>query len=305
MTTTADVTTARAPSVGFGIPFWSDVGLLSEALASLVRQTDPDWTAVVIDDASPEDGAAAVVAELADPRVTYRRNEVNLGLAGNFNRCLATPGTDVVAILHADDVVEPAYVSTVRRAHADEPDAACVAPMATAIDALGRPIDTIVDRTKRAMWPRDDRHLLRGDAALARIMHAFFVYTPALSYRPALLPDGWFDGRWRQVMDVDLIARLLFEGGSILLDRTPVYRYRRHGATVTAQNARAFTRLAEETEMARLVEARARELGWTRTARAARLRWSIRANGAIAVATSLRRSAPGRADALRALVSPR
>ena len=294
-----------APTLGLGIPFWSDLGLLSEALASLVRQTDREWVAVVIDDASPEAGAAAVVAELADPRITYERNDVNLGLARNFNRCLAAPGTDVVAILHADDLLEPGYVATIRRVHADVPDAAIAAPMATAIDALGGPIDTMVDRAKRWMWPKQQRHVLRGDAALARIMHAFFVYTPALSYRPALLPDGWFDDRWRQVMDVDLIARVLFEGGSIALDRTPVYRYRRHAGTVTSQNAQAFTRLAEESEMARIIADRARALGWTRTARAARGRWTIRLNGAVAMASSLGRDSPGRRAALRELLSLR
>jgi glycosyltransferase involved in cell wall biosynthesis len=291
--------------IGIAIPFWSGVGLLSEALASLVRQTDPDWIAIVIDDASPEDGAAALVAELADARITYVRNEVNLGLAANFNRCLALPGTAIVAILHADDLLEPNYVATIRAAHDDEPTAACVAPMASAIDELGRPIDTLVDKTKRRMWPGGARHVLRGDEALARIMKAFFVYTPALSYRPALLPDGWFDAQWKQVMDVDLLARLLFEGGSIVLDRTPAYRYRRHAGTVTSQNARAFTRLREESEMARIVSSRARALGWTKTARAARARWTIRLNGAAALASSVGRRAPGRLGALRDLVSLR
>jgi glycosyltransferase involved in cell wall biosynthesis len=299
------VSGSPVPSVGIAIPFWSNVGHLSEALASLVRQTDRDWDAIVVDDCSPDAGAGAIVADLADPRVAYERNAVNLGLAGNFNRCLAALGTDVVALLHADDVLEPHYVATIRRAHADEPDAALVAPMATAIDAFGRPVDTVVDRAKRWMWPGGGRHVLRGDEGLARIMHAFFVYTPAISYRPALLPDGWFDGRWRQVMDVDLIARLLFDGGSIVLDRTPAYRYRRHEGTVTAQNARAFTRLAEETEIARLIATRAGSVGWRRTARAARLRLTIRANGAVAVASSLLRAAPGRAGAVRDVVSLR
>jgi glycosyltransferase involved in cell wall biosynthesis len=297
------VTASIPPTVGIGIPFWSDVGLLSEALVSLVRQSDRNWVAVVIDDASPAAGAAAVVADLADPRVRYERNPVNLGLARNFNRCLSAPATDVVAILHADDLLEPQYVATIRRAHVDAPDAAVVAPMATAIDELGRPIDTLVDRTKRRMWPKEDRCVISGDEALARIMHAFFVYTPALSYRPALLPEGWFDDRWRQVMDVDLLARVLFEGGAIALDRTPVYRYRRHAGTVTSQNARAFTRLAEESELARLIEARAREVDWARTARAARLRMTIRANGAAAVASSLRGRRSGRARALRDILS--
>jgi glycosyltransferase involved in cell wall biosynthesis len=296
---------APAPTVGIAIPFWSGVGYLSEALTSLVRQTDRDWSAFVIDDASSEEGAGAVVADLADPRITYRRNETNLGLAANFNRCLAVPETDVVAILHADDLLEPEYVATVRSAHRDEPSAACVAPLASAVDARGHPIDTPVDRVKRRAWPREQRHVLEGDSGLARIMHAFFVYTPAISYRPGLLPEGWFDTRWRQVMDVDLIARLLFEGGSMVLDRTPVYRYRRHAGTVTSRNAREFTRLGEETEMAQLIANRARSLGWGRTARAARARITIRINGSVAVVASLRSPAVGRGQAVRDILSLR
>jgi glycosyltransferase involved in cell wall biosynthesis len=292
-------------TIGIGIPFWSNVGYLSEALASLMRQTDSDWRAVVIDDASPEAGAAAVVAELGDARISFERNSVNLGLAGNFNRCLAAPGTEIVTILHADDLLEPHYVATVRAAHDDVPTAACVAPMASAIDALGRPIDTLVDRTKRWMWPREHRHLLRGDAGLARLMHAYFVYFPALSYRPALLPDGRFRDGWQQVMDVDLLARILLGGRSVLLDRIPAYRYRRHDATSSAQNARSFTRLAEETSIARRIAADARAVGWTRTARAAQLRLTVRANGAVALAGSVGRGARGRGAAIRDVLSLR
>ncbi len=146
---------------------------------------------------------------------------------------------------------------------------------------------------------------MRGDEGLARLVHTFFVYTPAMSYRPALLPPEPFADRWRQVMDVELYADLLLGGGTILLDRTPSYRYRRHPGTMTALNARAFTRLAEETAMAREIGDRARALGWRRSAFAARLRWSIRANGAVALVDSLRRPGRGRLAALRDVVDPR
>ena len=210
------------PTVGLAIPYWSHPHYLAELLATVVAQTDRDFVAVVVDDCSPVGGAREAVEALGDPRVRYLRNERNLGLAGNFNRCLAEPGTDVVAIVHADDLLEPGYVATIRAGHADAPHAACVAPWTTPIDARGNVAMSLVDRLKHHRWPAEQRSELTGDAGLARLVHTFFVYTPAMSYRPALLPAGGFPDGWQQVMDVELYASLLLDGGTILLDRTPV-----------------------------------------------------------------------------------
>lgn len=293
------------PTVGIAIPYWRRPDLLRAVLASVVAQTDPNFTVVVIDDCSPEGGAEEAVATLGDARVRFVRNEENLGLSRNFNRCLVEPGTDVVAIVHADDLLEPGYVATIRAAHADVPDAACVAPWTTPIDATGAPAVTLVDRLKHARWPHAQRSELRGDAGLARLMHTFLVYTPAMSYRPALLPTGGFPEGWKQVMDVDLYARLLLDGGVILLDRTPSYRYRRHDGTETSRNGRAFTRLAEETEMAKQISQAARARGWRRSTFAADLRWSIRLNGIASLLGSIGRSAPGRRAAIAHVLSLR
>ncbi len=296
------------PTVGIAIPFFARVDYLTETLDSLTAQTDTDWQAVVIDDCSAETGASAVVAKLADRRIRYVRNETNLGLARNFNRCLTEPGTDVVVVLHADDLLEPDYIALIRACHRDVPTAGCVAPMSSVIDGDGRPIDTLVDKVKRRRWPQPQRYELRGDAGLARLMHTYFIYTPAISYRPALLPTGLFNERWQQVMDVELYAQLLLGGGTILLDRTPAYRYRRHAGTTTLLNARSFTRLGEETALCQEIATKARTMGWRRTAFACRLRWSIRLNGAVDLAGSLRRGSSsrgssGRRRALRQLLS--
>jgi len=290
-------------TVGVSIPFFSRLDYLRTALDSLVAQHDRDWTAIVIDDCSPEPGAAEVVADIGDARIRYLRNERNLGLAHNFNKCLSEPGTDIVAVLHADDQLEPDYIETIRAAHEQMPNASCVAPMASAIDANGRPTDTLVDKVKRRMWPEGAQHELRGDPGLARLLHGFFVYSPAISYRPSLLPPGLFNDRWRQVMDVELYAEILLGGGLIFLDRRVVYRYRRHPGTATSQNSRAFTRLAEETQLCKELGRRARSMGWRRTSLAADLRFTIRLNGALALAAGSRHRATGRGRALRDLVS--
>lgn len=293
------------PTVGIGIPYYSRPDYLASALASLQAQTDPDWVAIVIDDASPHGGARELVVALADPRIRYVRNATNLGLAENFNRCLAEPGTDVVAIFHADDTLERNYVATIRRLHSEHPNATCVAPLARAIDAEGKAIDTMVDRMKRRLWPRAQTAELHGDPGLARLMHGFFVYCPAISYRPALLPQPWFDPSWRQVMDVELFSRILLHGGTFIVDRTVSYAYRRHDGTVTAQNGRQFTRLAEETAIARQIAHQARSNGWRRTAFAARLRWSVRLNGALTMVANRRSGGAALGAALRDVLSPR
>ena len=50
-------------------------------------------------------------------RIRYVRNEHNLGISANFNRCLELAGADadVAVVFHADDVLEPGYIATMRR----------------------------------------------------------------------------------------------------------------------------------------------------------------------------------------------
>jgi len=270
-----------ALAICLAIPFFSRLDYLSVALHSLLAQTDPSWTAIVVDDASPEDGAKAMVAELGDPRLRYVRNDHNLGVAANFNRCmeLASAEADVVVLFHADDELEAGYVGAVRDAHRSFPDAACVAPRVVVIDGDGRPARTVADTVKAMLWPRRLPVTLAGDSGLAKVLRGLFFYCPSVSYRVELLPELRFDTRWRQVMDLDLYSRILIDGGSIALIPERVYRYRRHAETMTAANSRTLVRLQEETDVSAKVAAMAGAKGWRRSTMAARLRPTVRLNG--------------------------
>jgi glycosyltransferase involved in cell wall biosynthesis len=276
--------TAESPDVlriCVAVPYYSNLEYLGVALRSLVDQTDPQWTAVVVDDAAPEPGADVVVASLGDDRIRYVRNEHNLGISANFDRCLELAGVaaEVVVVFHADDVLEPGYIATMRAAHLDFPTATCAAPQVTVIDHLGVPTRTIADSVKRALWPRALPATFAGDRGLARLMNGLCFYCPSVSYRVDLLPDLRFDGRWRQVMDLDLYARIVLGGGSIVLVPGRMYRYRRHDGTMTAQNSRSLVRLDEEVAVSREIAAAARSMGWTRSTRSARVRVTVRLNG--------------------------
>src|SRR6185295_14698574 len=150
-----------------------------------------------------------VVSALDDRRLRYVRNDRNLGIAANFNHCLelGSVDSDVEVIFHADDELEPGYISAVHAAHRQFPTAACVAPRAIVIDRHGAPTRTLADSVKAALWPRQLPVELTGDRGLARLMHGMFLYTPAVSYRVERLGDLRFDPHWVQVMDLDFFAR--------------------------------------------------------------------------------------------------
>ena len=99
--------------------------------------------------------------------------------------------------------------------------------------------------------------VLEGDRGLARMMHGLFFYCPAASYRVDLLPAVRFDDRWKQVMDLDLFARVLLGGGSIALIPDKAYRYRRHDASASATNTRSSVRAKEEAAVIREIVAAA------------------------------------------------
>jgi glycosyltransferase involved in cell wall biosynthesis len=285
--------TAESPAalrICIALPYYSNLEYLVVALGSLLAQTDPHWTAIVVDDASPEPGAEQVVAALGEARARYVRNESNLGVAENLNRCLelGSAEAEIVTVFHADDVLEPGYVAAVRSAHQRSPTATCVAPRVTVIGSNGEPARTLGDTVKQAMWPRRLPTTFVGDRGLARLMHGLFFYCPSVSYRVALLPEVRFDPRWRQVMDLDLYARVLLGGGSIEFIPDLVYRYRRHGDTMTAQNSRSLVRLGEEVAVSREIADAARAKGWRRSSRAARLRITVRLNGLLEAALSVR-----------------
>ena len=93
---------AEAPPVSVCIPTYNYGRFLGRAIESVLGQAFGDFELLVVDNAST-DGTDELVAGYDDPRLSYLRNERNLGLFGNFERCLELARSDLVKILCADD----------------------------------------------------------------------------------------------------------------------------------------------------------------------------------------------------------
>jgi glycosyltransferase involved in cell wall biosynthesis len=79
---------------------------VGDCLRSLRRQTNPNWIALVLDDASTDDSLQAI-APFIDERIRLLVNERNAGYIATLKRLIAEAPTDIVAILDADDAISP------------------------------------------------------------------------------------------------------------------------------------------------------------------------------------------------------
>ncbi|MDD1653051.1 MAG: glycosyltransferase, partial [Methanomicrobiales archaeon] len=86
-------------------------GMVGDAIRSALAQSYRTLEVLVVDNASTDD-TATVVASFTDPRLTYLRNDRNLGLFGNCNRCIEIARGKYLHILHSDDTIPPEFTAT-------------------------------------------------------------------------------------------------------------------------------------------------------------------------------------------------
>lgn len=94
------------PKVSVCIPVYNSVDTIKRSIESVLAQTYPNIECLVIDDHSL-DGTADAVAEFTDPRVRLVRNEVNLGMIGNHNKCVSIAHGDLIQFVGGDDWLLP------------------------------------------------------------------------------------------------------------------------------------------------------------------------------------------------------
>ena len=93
------------PLVSVLVPTYLQAQFLPRALDSLLAQTLTSWEAIVVDDGSHDDTAAALAPFLADPRIRCIRLPENTGLGHALNTALDAARGEYVAYLPTDDVL--------------------------------------------------------------------------------------------------------------------------------------------------------------------------------------------------------
>lgn len=96
------------PKISICVPTYNRADLLQATLRSIANQTVPPHEVLIIDNAST-DNTEHVVAQFKHLGFRYIRNETNLGMAGNYNRCIELASNEYFTFLPSDDLIAPTW----------------------------------------------------------------------------------------------------------------------------------------------------------------------------------------------------
>lgn len=103
----------REVVVTIAIPTFRRLALLKQALASAAAQhTDVQFEILIVDNDHESDGLETIehLRTLDTPDLRYYRNEENVGMFGNWNRCLTLAAGEWITILNDDDLLHPTFL---------------------------------------------------------------------------------------------------------------------------------------------------------------------------------------------------
>jgi glycosyltransferase involved in cell wall biosynthesis len=267
------------PMITFAIPFYTGITYLARVLQSILAQEDPNWEAIVCDD-GPEQGVEAIVRTFGGGRVRYLRNPKNLGIAGNFNRCLDVAETDLVTVLHADDELLPTYCGTMRAAALRHPRAAALFCRAEIIDERGEHVFSLTDVVKDVLINPSPKQelILAGEPGIRALLKGNFIMAPTLCFRKDVIGARRFPEGFKFVMDWELTTSLLLDGEHLIGLPERCYRYRRHDEAATSKYTRTQLRFREESGYYDRMKLKAQERGWDECVRLATRKRIIKLN---------------------------
>jgi glycosyltransferase involved in cell wall biosynthesis len=122
--------------------------MVGMAIRSALDQTYSPVEVLVVDNEST-DNIGDVVSSFRDSRLKLVINEKNLGMFGNFNRCVELARGKYIHILHSDDYIDPGFTEACVGLMESNPGVAMTFTSVTALSAEGQnrirtsPQDTI------------------------------------------------------------------------------------------------------------------------------------------------------------------
>jgi len=129
----------KKPRVSIGLPVYNGEKYLDEAIESLLKQTFDDFELIISDNAST-DRTKQICEKYArkDHRVSYFRNENNIGAADNFNKIFKLSSGEYFKWAAHDDICDPDLLRKCVKALDENPDIVLCYSKVMVIDENGK-----------------------------------------------------------------------------------------------------------------------------------------------------------------------
>ena len=271
------------PLLSVAIPIYNNARYVRAAIESVLVQTFADFELILCDDGST-DGTQEIIRSIQDPRIILSINPKNLGIVGNFNRCVSLCTGEFITLFHNDDLMLPRNLEMKVLALRAHPQAGFVHSNFFVIDEKGDVIELPSNNqnskspdsidyargrigvgmekfNKGGHWsvmPAHDSVMSSSDCFQRLLFEENFICCPSVMIRRRCHEAlGVYDERLPYTSDYEMWLRVSLACDSVYLAE-PLIQYRLHqtNLTNTFQGKRKIvgqdqTRLAKRLALAR------------------------------------------------------
>ncbi|PYE85248.1 glycosyltransferase family 2 protein [Phyllobacterium leguminum] len=219
------------PKVSICIPTYNGARYIREAVVSALQQEYPSFEIVIVDNCST-DGTEVLLSELLlqSDKIHFFKNETNIGLAGNFNKCLEHAQGEYIKYLCADDFLLPGCLEQMAAVLESHPTVSLVCSGRTNINE-SRPLGLRRYSSRTAV--------VSGYEAINRCLFGGnFIGEPTATMFRKSDARSEFRNDLPQLLDMDMWFRLL-ERGDLYSIASPLCAIRCHSAQITQENIKS------------------------------------------------------------------
>ena len=219
----------RAPQVSVCIPVFNGESYIAQALESVLSQTFLDFEVIITDNCST-DKTLQIIKNISqkNPRMKVFSNEENLGIVGNFNRCLDLANAKYVKFLCADDLLLPTCLEQMVRPLEVDPLISMV--------VCGRNFINNVGINKSCSAYSSTNLRINGHDVIQKCFYgANFIGEPSAVLFRRDLVRRHFRVDLNHLMDLEMWFYLL-ENGDMYSIAAPLCSIRQHDEQMTVEN---------------------------------------------------------------------
>lgn len=232
------------------IPVFNGSEYLEACLASVIAQTHTEIEILIVDDGSTDDSLRIIGQfQAADSRIRLIQNEQNLGLARNWQHCIAQSRGRWIKFLFQDDVMHPQCLALMLAACVDNHVAACVCGRDFLIEATAgasfRQYFTQEVYRLENTFPAPTRLTPQAVAALAKdkLFTNFLGEPITLLFEKALVEKvGGYNADLVQLVDYEFALRLSLSTEVFFLPQHLV-SFRVHSASESSNQGRNLLKI--------------------------------------------------------------
>lgn len=189
-----EINTNDTPKISVCIPVYNGATYIKQTIISVLEQSI-EWFELIIVDNASTDNTCEIINEFRDSRIRLVRNSENLGMIGNWNKCVKEAQGDYIQVLCADDIIYSTCLEEKFNILLGNKNIKMVISASNVIDGKNQVMftrrvfrnDKIVDGKKFARWSFRTKNLY-GEPSCVMFRRKDFIklggFPPNITYGP-------------------------------------------------------------------------------------------------------------------------